>query len=65
MGARAWIVGRTADDRLMYGRSAKRATSGNGYTTERDTYIAHLPYHQRSAMLSSVDRPCVARPIII
>ena len=27
MGAR---VGRTAEDRLMYGRSAKAATSGNG-----------------------------------
>ena len=29
MGASVWRVGRTAEDRLMYGRSVKAATSGN------------------------------------
>ena len=29
MGASVWRVGRTAEDRLMYGRSIKAATSGN------------------------------------
>ena len=29
MGASVWGVGRTAEDRLAYGRSVKEATSGN------------------------------------
>ena len=30
MGASVWRVGRTAEDRLMYIRSIKAVTSGNG-----------------------------------
>ena len=30
MGARVWRVGLTEEDRMMYGRSVKAATSGNG-----------------------------------
>ena len=30
-GASVWRMGRTAEDRLMYRRSIKAATSGNGF----------------------------------
>ena len=36
IGASVWRVGRTAEDRLMYGRSVKAATSGNGYANDKN-----------------------------
>ena len=34
MGASVWRLGRTAEERLVCGRSIKAATSGNGYTKD-------------------------------
>ena len=41
MGASLWRLGQTAEDRLMYGRSVKAATSGNG-SSEREVNLTFL-----------------------
>ena len=42
MGASVWRLGRTAEDRLMYGRSVKTATSGNGLAKEKEGRKEHI-----------------------
>ena len=39
MGASVWRLGRTAEDRPMYTRSIKAATSGNGFKRKREHHL--------------------------
>ena len=51
IGASVWKVGRTAEDRLMYGRSVKAATSGNGYAN--DNNLLHIVVKTNNKMINN------------